>query len=357
VIGSGGAPARSARGRVIGLAACALASLASAPRVTGAQGAPVDSACAIAVVYGEDAPQRDALATVSTMHPLRVRERFAALAAADEWPGLLDSLIEASQLAFIAAGVDAQRSAVFADSVRALRRVLRELPSLPAGQRMARLTASDFSQGFNPAPLDDAGYELTTLGVTIARDEPRAVARALCWSSLSVHAVVTAVKEPLERTGVERLARLDRSWKNFREHSYSRAPWEWALTPGDRRRETPPRVQWLLAHPSAGLEVSGSRLDSLASRTSLVLELGLITYHGDWTQYSGGSVMISSGTSGPLRVGVMAHVARGVRAGYFIVGNPGLVMSVDALGWLQQTKAKVDEVVALGKARVRLKAP
>lgn len=311
-------------------------------------------------VYNDAPPVRGADA-VERMHPLLSRARYADAVRDGAWLTALKGARDDATQAFVAAGVPQPAQASF---LAQLDTVIGALPRLPASTDPAHATfVADTLRTirFRPRPTLSA-YQLFRGAprIDVTGLAPRQVA-ALCYSAMSVDAILFRLAVPLEGAALARLARLTTSWSNYRTYGYTKQPLELLLSPGRARDTLPNRGQWLVGHLSLGLELGG-RVDSIATSATTVVELGRIWYRNDWTQYAGLSAIVGVPTRGTVGYGAMAHLARGLRAGALAHRADGrtrmsAVVSSDLYGLLERSKQFVDERIALVKGIVVLPEP
>jgi len=165
------------------------------------------------------------------------------------------------------------------------------------------------------------------------------------WRLLE-HSITTLVARLYELVAQENVSSLEGAvtrWDNFLERGYSQMPWEsWInghLIPPprlgpDSDRLGPPDHQWVLLHPSFGLEFDAFPLDEARVKESLQIELlGHVWYHGrDLDQYWGLSAALSLREDLDPGIGLLVHLRRAWNLGitwHGVEDDPFLFLSVD----------------------------
>lgn len=338
----------SSRLLMVGAMFCATASIASAQTFQD-----VAKSCSAQAVFEDKLPMGDSK-IIGLMHPLASRDRYAAPILASQWQAVVDSAAAGSLAALTVAGPDtgnalAQRFSKEMDSVRVAVAALAGAPAaertkiiqtrvVPVRFRVRMLTNSFVLFAYPAVRLDSSGLSISQL-------------QAVCWSALSMTAVLNRLAEPLRAATLIRLSELSTSWSNYREKGYSRQPLEMFLTPGRRDREEPPATQTIIAHLSIGVDVQGSRLDSLVRQDAMLLEFGKIWYRKDWTSYSGVSAVAAMTTGRAAGVGVMVHFRPGLHGSWVVRRESGktvngYIVSTDAYGLLERSKKQIDQAWA-----------
>lgn len=146
-------------------------------------------------------------------------------------------------------------------------------------------------------------------------------------------------------------------WENYLDNGYSQYPWE-SLFNGavlDIPELGPPDRQWILLHPTLGVEVSTHALDDVQAKESLDLELiGYLKYKGEmYDDFWGGSLTVSLRDDLSPGLGVLAHFSRsfnlGVswhdvdRDGRYFDEAPYLFFSLDLFRFVQAQKSDLRE--------------
>lgn len=125
-------------------------------------------------------------------------------------------------------------------------------------------------------------------------------------------------------------------WENYLDRGYSQMPWE-SLFNGyvlSLPEHGPPDRQWILLHPSLGIEASTSSIDDIRVKESLQVELlGHIWYRGDdLDNYWGVSASASFREDLDPGLGVLVHLRRHWSLGvtwHDFDEDPYLFLSVD----------------------------
>lgn len=211
-------------------------------------------------------------------------------------------------------GVSAPDLAKLSARLDQLTQDMHAFADVPADRQPAFLAGTvrpaDFQLSQNPVgeyPL----FAGTTSQIVVTATMPVNVQRALCWPVIAIDHLLTVVGAKWRAQTVSNLTALAGRWDNFIDGGYSQFPWELALNShllrsGDYE---PPRVQWLLLHPSIGAEVSGPSAKQLHGRNALVVEgLGLLWYNTAHTRYVGVSGVTTLESSANATIGLYAHL-------------------------------------------------
>lgn len=309
-------------------------------------------------VYNDANPDEDA-GTLSRIHPLVSRARYGQMALDEKWDPALRGLRLDAVEAFTTAQVSPQHQLTFLLQLDSVIDLIARLPAPADAQRAQFISDSIRTIRFLPIPLGSAYQTFrgpTHISVTgMSPDQMR----ALCWSAMSIDQVLFRLAKPLEGATLARLARLNRSWANYRTYGYTRQPLELMLWPGSVHDTVPPNNQWILAHLSAGAELRGNSLDSASGNQTAVVEAGYIRYRNNYTQYSGASLIASIASERTIGYGVLLHFARGMRAGAVFRRENGhtkrsLLLSTDLYGLLERSKKSVDDGLAIARGIVVL---
>jgi hypothetical protein len=312
----------------------------------------------------DDSPSVESSDVIGRMHPLVSRARYADAVRNGQWELALRGLRDDAIQAFAKAHVDSADQRKFTAQLDS---VIVALPRLPSPGDSARDRFVD--QVVQPIRFlpgvgaDNKAYRLfkraDTVSVAGLSDDRT---KAICWSAMSVDAVLFRLKVPLEAESLARLARLTTSWSNYRTYGYTRQPLELLLFPGSVRRSLPRTTQLLVAHLSLGVELRGRLKDSVTTSDAMIVEFGAIKYYKNYTQYTGASFIAAFASRNSIGYGAMVHVARSLRAGVLFHKSDGktrtgLVMSTDLYGLLERSKKSVDEGLAIAKGIVVLPKP
>lgn len=182
----------------------------------------------------------------------------------------------------------------------------------------------------------------------------------------AVRAVLQDFVEPVQARAHETVRAADRGWTNYLEHGYSQYPWE-ALVNGwlvDYDVFHPPRAQFILLHPSLGLEVPTASFDELRANEALELEvLGYVRYRGaEREHYLGGSFVLGLSDQEKPALGFVVHWDASFSLGiqwrdedddnHWLDDDPFLFLSVDLfryaqgrLGAFQETYERVQRLL------------
>lgn len=272
--------------------ACALAAAALAllPGAAGAQRSPTvsrdcrpnDVASLTDAEIGE---------TWMPYHPGRLLARLQPLITAGRWGAAMDSVVVRGSEAVVRA--PAVREA-YLSRLEETRRRFAALLALPAGQRPAFLASAVRPTQWQPSQNAATGNVTVFAGspgeVVLRAETPSDERRAVCWPALAVHQLLASYDAPGRDETVRALEELAARWERYVDDSYSQLPWELAVNSLSRSRRDwePPRRQWVLLHPSVGVEVAGLRRNELQRVDVAVLEgAGLLFYNGDYTRYVG----------------------------------------------------------------------
>ncbi len=141
-------------------------------------------------------------------------------------------------------------------------------------------------------------------------------------------------------------------WDNFLNKGYSQTPWE-ALFNGyvigvPEKEFGPPTRQWILAHPTIGVELSVDPLDESRIKEALHIEaLGHVWYRGKkLDRFWGVSAAISIREDLDPGIGVLIHFRRNWNLGitwHDVDEDPFLFFSVDLLQFVRQSASQYKE--------------
>jgi len=134
-------------------------------------------------------------------------------------------------------------------------------------------------------------------------------------------------------------------WENFLNKGYSMMPWEsllngwWLDLP--QNDFGPPDHQWIILHPTLGLELSVDDLDESRVKETLHIEaLGHIWYRGRQLEdYAGISATISLREDLDPGIGMLVHFKRNWNLGlvwHDVDEDPFLFFSVDLFNFAKQ---------------------
>lgn len=299
-------------------------------------------------------------------HPDAVFDGYAADMAAGRWVAVFRA--ERARFAAASDAVEPEARAAFlrqADSLVAeAERVFAHpdsalLVATARGVRATRfgLRAPSGLGGANTYTL----FPQTPDAIAIDAEMPQPQRRVLCWSALALSRLLTAYGAQGRALALEALDGLARQWDAFNSNGYSMYPWELVANSLGRARTSlaPPRRQFVLLHPSAGVGVAGwppsewQRLDVLALEVA-----GLLVYAPSRRNYRGASLLVTLPSEGGPGGGALVHLCRTLRAGYVfrlaasdVAQSGGLVFSLDLYKALtgvpqrlQDLRARVERV-------------
>jgi len=139
-------------------------------------------------------------------------------------------------------------------------------------------------------------------------------------------------------------------WENFLGRGYSQMPWEslvngWLIEPPGFPELGPPGHQWILLHPTVGLELSVDPLDEAKVKEAMHVEfLGHIWYRGKQLgDHWGVSATVSLREDLDPGVGVLVHIKRNWNLGvtwHDVDEDPFLFFSVDLFRFAKQNASK-----------------
>lgn len=335
--------------------AVVLLALVALARDGGAQ-TPLEKDCATAVV----ASLSDAdLGRWKGARPEELKTRLEPLRRAGRWSDALDSLAAiyllrnrqpdgASPPASLDGLSPPQVEALFAE-VDSLRRELADGERDQSAALRGAITLGRFDLR-PPPPVGNPSYTLfhrrgATVPVVADDRTPSDTRRSVCWFAIAARDLATMFGGP----GRERLmralnARVER-WDNFSKRGYSMLPHELLVNGFLPRPELePPRVQLVIAHPSAGAEMAGETLalSKLKRLDVLALEpAGVLVYGPQHRWYAGASLVLTFPGSANAGAGVMAHLGPVGRAAYVWHGRDtdgrrrkGVLLSLDLYRYL-----------------------
>ncbi|MBK8057877.1 MAG: hypothetical protein IPK33_08365 [Gemmatimonadetes bacterium] len=330
------------------------------PAILGAQGSPSVAKYCSSEAYGGDVPSSDKDA-IGRMHPVNSRARYADMVLEQRWPEVLRGLLIEAEEAFAQASVSEEVVATFEAQADSVVKSAERLPSTNAPEYRGALDVLRPVR-FDPVQLG-ARYQLFAGGpdaLDLTDTHPTEILKALCWSALSFDQVLNRLARPMRIEARVRLARRNTLWRNYRSFGYTRQPLELLISPGSPLDTIPRGSQLLFLHLSGGVELGVNGIESTRATQAAVTEvIGLLWYRRDFTQYSGFSVVASAINNEPVGVGIMAHLARGVRLGHVWRRSDGKTMgrflvSADLYGFLEHSKASVDRGRAYARAALVL---
>ena len=162
--------------------------------------------------------------------------------------------------------------------------------------------------------------------------------------------LLTRQVELVRRENVEDLRAAVARWENYLDEGYSQMPWEalvngWLIEPPELG---PPDRQWIVMHPTVGVELSVEPLDEATVKESLHVEaLGHLWYRGrELDDYWGVSASISLREDLEPGIGLLVHLKRHWNLGitwHDVRDDPFLFFSVDLFGFARQNAASYVE--------------
>ena len=162
--------------------------------------------------------------------------------------------------------------------------------------------------------------------------------------------LVTEQVALVSASNVQELKDAVERWENFLDRGYSQMPWEslvngWLIEPPGFPELGPPGHQWILLHPTVGLELSVDPLDEAKVKEAMHVEfLGHIWYRGEQLgDYWGVSATVSLREDLDPGVGVQVHIKRNWNLGVTwpdVDEDPFLFFSVDLFRFAKQNASK-----------------
>jgi hypothetical protein len=245
-------------------------------------------------------------------YPDTVRARVQSLLDAGEWTAAMGTAIDrARDLVRKAPAAQIDR---YRDELAGLERDFRTLVALPPDRqdrfRADVLRAAHWTLTQNPATgaislFPDANR------IAVTDEVPSSERRALCWPAIAIAGLLTEHAAPARDRTVEILTSLAHRWDSYIDESYSQLPWELALNGLGRSRRTwePPGHQWVLLHPSLGVEVAGLHRDDLVRVDVAVLEgLGFLKYYKGYSRRLGLTGVATFSSDRPMALGGYVHL-------------------------------------------------
>lgn len=272
--------------------------------------------------------------------PSDVASRLGGMRAGRVWSPIVDSLeaiylVERPATATppsTFAGLSAQERNALLLELDALRAELHAAELDPTQLLRGRLTISRFDLA--KPPIGTPTVTLFSGRATPIRLDTLSsnTRRSVCWLAIATKELMTPIGDPGRQALAEALnARVER-WDNFSQKGYSMLPHELLINSWlprgltGRRDLEPPRVQWILAHPSVGAQMASNSFKSLSELRRIdvlaVEGFGFLVYGPQRAHYGGltGVVTFPSST-GPGGAGVMAHYSAWGRAGFLWQGR------------------------------------
>jgi hypothetical protein len=260
-------------------------------------------------------------------HPDHLRGRIEPLTSAGAWSAALDTVLGRSRenLRFVDSTARARYEREFAETRRTFNKLL-QLKNEAQPRFMAdsvRPVRWELSQ--NPttgAFRVFAGTDQIVVTDSMSSDERR----ALCWPAISISAFLNNYQAPVRDATVEALNSLAVRWDRYIDNSYSQLPWELFVNGLGRSRRDwePPRRQWILVHPSVGVELAGLSWSNLVRVNVAAVEpVGIIRYSSDYKRYYGISTVATFATDRSAAVGGYLHLwYPQAKVGYVVRSDP-----------------------------------
>jgi len=142
-------------------------------------------------------------------------------------------------------------------------------------------------------------------------------------------------------------------WENYLDRGYSQMPWEslingWVIAVPGFPKLGPPNHQWIIVHPTVGLELGVDPLDETRVKEAMHIEvLGHIRYHGEKLgNYWGVSAIISLREDLDPGVGALVHISRNWNLGvtwHDVDEDPFIVFSADLFQFAKREVTKYVE--------------
>ena len=298
-------------------------------------------------------------------HPDRLIARIQPLTVVNGWSAALDTVIVRSgeTLRFADSTSRDRYLSEFAET----RRLFNKLLDLSADAQprfiadSLRMTRWQLSQSPTGAFIVFAGPNQIAVRDTMSSEQRR----ALCWPALSVHALLINYHAPIRDSTIVALNALAARWDDYIDNSYSQLPWELFVNGLGRSRRDwePPGHQWIVLHPSAGVELDGLSWKNLTRVDVAVVEpLGYVRYNPKKTRYYGISTVATFASDRSAAVGGYLHLwYPQAKLGYVVRSDPdrkrrqSVLVTVDVYDLLtgapkSLTEAK-DAALALRKAQ------
>ena len=303
-------------------------------------------------------------------HPHRLIARLEPLLGAGAWSAALDSVLVRARekLATVDDSTRDRYAAQLVEAEEAFDRLLQR-PNHEQPRFMADIVRpvrwqinQSAATGAFVIPVGGGPINVTS---NLSSDQRR----ALCWPAISISRLMTIYEAGLRDSTVEALNRLAADWEEYVDNSYSQLPWELFVNglSRSRRKWEPPRHQWILVHPSVGVELAGISAKNLARVDVAVVEaLGYLRYYSNYTRYLGVSGVATFASDRPVAVGGYLHLWwPQAKVGYVVRPDPNrdrrqsLLVTVDLYDLLTGVPKSLREArdAALGNRKVAAAAP
>jgi len=310
---------------------------------------------------------------------LQVLEQLAGEFRASAWPSHqdvkakfqieFDALVERYRTALIAAGLEdglrttEQRSSVLeamgdrgAESLRPQQAKIPVTTSVGPMDFDVQFFFLQTPSEIQTATINGDGLYVPLVPVELVRD-----------MRLRGHAVWSVLKHfvaPIQNAQLNAIRDANVRWDNYMKNGYSQLPWE-ALLNGavlNFHAFDPPDKQWIIVHPSLGLEFSTAAFKTTEFQEALNLEiLGFIAYFGEQGKnFMGASASIMMRDDLGPGIGPVVHFAKNMSLGVAwhdtndndkLDDPPFVFMTVDLFRFLDtessKFKAEMDKVKTL----------
>jgi hypothetical protein len=293
-------------------------------------------------------------------HPQFVLGRLAPIIGRGDYAEATDSVVATALLTldFVSDTAILHRYRTRLEVLRREFTILLSLPYRAQAQHMANVIQPTFFEPI-PSPMRPV-YRIfagTPDEIVVTASMPQAERRALCWPAITIRRLLTVFDAGRRDRTVSTLEALAERWDNYIKNSYSQFPWELALNGRALSRSDyePPEHQWIVAHPSIGVEANGTVLKELRRVDVAVLEaLGLIFfYNHDRTRYLGISGVASFAGNRNVAVGPYGHLwFPQAKLGYLWRSDPdrrrrgSMLVSVDLYDFFDGIPERVREAKA-----------
>ncbi|MCU0627506.1 MAG: hypothetical protein MUF21_13625 [Gemmatimonadaceae bacterium] len=298
--------------------------------------------------------------------------RLRPLLAEQRWLDALDSVRTSLDLELAALDPASarqleglrQRLAITHDSTRAYLALLGAATS----RDVLRAAQSGASREIGPARYLATGqpdsvifFDGTDTRVALGERTSAAVRRAACWHAGTARLLLDSLTRPARSAAALALASKRAAWTSYFDEGYSQLPWELWLNSRAARsaaRLDPPRRQWIVAHPSAGLVVAGPSLDRIGTNGAVAIELlGHLWYRDPvrFSRYLGVSGTVVFADDVGTSVGPFVHFGQAAKIGWVVPVRPsrapgiarsgGVLLSVDLYRYLTDRKGEAAQVL------------
>lgn len=254
-------------------------------------------------------------------HPARLVPVLASRIATDGYRAVVDSLVARYRDFDAAESVPPDAASRFAAELDSTREEFARVAASADPASALRTSAGVSANRFLPVRGASAGFRLFLRDRDLAIDtgtlgEPGR--SAICGRALVMYGVLNLYAQPGMRLVADELQRKVRRWRNYHGSMPTQYPWELGLNgfATSRAPLEPPRSQWLLLHPSAAVEIAGSRLDALDRHEVAAMEwVGRAWSNADLSHSYGLSLLSTFGSDVPGSIGLMARYGRSLTVG------------------------------------------